>query len=111
MPRYIDAEALIEQLTAEDRWVANKTYFVERINCAPTIDAEPVRHGRWVQMHGDEWICSECAHHVWTENGLEPPTWKYCDECGCRMDLESGTERSEERRVGKECRSRWSPYH
>ena len=24
---------------------------------------------------------------------------------------ESGTLRSEERRVGKECRSRWSPYH
>src|SRR2546430_11842600 len=23
----------------------------------------------------------------------------------------SGFERSEERRVGKECRSRWSPYH
>ena len=23
----------------------------------------------------------------------------------------STTERSEERRVGKECRSRWSPYH
>ena len=29
-------------------------------------------------------------------------------------DLEAGSdfkERSEERRVGKECRSRWSPYH
>ena len=25
--------------------------------------------------------------------------------------LLSGAERSEERRVGKECRSRWSPYH
>ena len=24
---------------------------------------------------------------------------------------ESGVKRSEERRVGKECRSRWSPYH
>ena len=24
---------------------------------------------------------------------------------------ENTTERSEERRVGKECRSRWSPYH
>ena len=24
---------------------------------------------------------------------------------------ESGHPRSEERRVGKECRSRWSPYH
>ena len=23
----------------------------------------------------------------------------------------TGEERSEERRVGKECRSRWSPYH
>ena len=23
----------------------------------------------------------------------------------------TSTERSEERRVGKECRSRWSPYH
>ena len=24
---------------------------------------------------------------------------------------DNGTTRSEERRVGKECRSRWSPYH
>ena len=27
------------------------------------------------------------------------------------MDEVSADERSEERRVGKECRSRWSPYH
>ena len=36
-------------------------------------------------------------------------------ECGFDADaLESGAasvSRSEERRVGKECRSRWSPYH
>ena len=25
--------------------------------------------------------------------------------------LRGGVSRSEERRVGKECRSRWSPYH
>ena len=25
--------------------------------------------------------------------------------------IEQNTARSEERRVGKECRSRWSPYH
>ena len=29
---------------------------------------------------------------------------------GCHMD-HVVEERSEERRVGKECRSRWSPYH
>src|SRR2546430_135586 len=28
-----------------------------------------------------------------------------------RTFLKPGDERSEERRVGKECRSRWSPYH
>ena len=27
------------------------------------------------------------------------------------LDFVKGAERSEERRVGKECRSRWSPYH
>ena len=26
-------------------------------------------------------------------------------------ELRDGDKRSEERRVGKECRSRWSPYH
>ena len=26
-------------------------------------------------------------------------------------DFETGQLRSEERRVGKECRTRWSPYH
>ena len=28
-----------------------------------------------------------------------------------RVLQEAGKTRSEERRVGKECRSRWSPYH
>src|SRR5260370_25877376 len=27
------------------------------------------------------------------------------------LELNASDERSEERRVGKECRSRWSPYH
>src|SRR5256885_15796488 len=37
--------------------------------------------------------------------------------CGCHCDLSHWAlltlmrRRSEERRVGKECRSRWSPYH
>ena len=43
---------------------------------------------------------STLAKHV---NGLLEP-----DEGEVRV---LGTTRSEERRVGKECRSRWSPYH
>src|SRR3989454_1009351 len=30
---------------------------------------------------------------------------------GCQRRVPTRVERSEERRVGKECRSRWSPYH
>ena len=30
---------------------------------------------------------------------------------GVEKELSGGAARSEERRVGKECRSRWSPYH
>ena len=37
-----------------------------------------------------------------------------CFQClivGTLVTLWAGQDRSEERRVGKECRSRWSPYH
>ena len=33
------------------------------------------------------------------------------DEAGSLVAEYAGWRRSEERRVGKECRSRWSPYH
>src|SRR3712207_9412681 len=33
------------------------------------------------------------------------------DQPGVQMNLWRFVKRSEERRVGKECRSRWSPYH
>ena len=48
---------------------------------------------------------------VWDENGTE-----YLDLYGGHAVISIGHAhphyvRSEERRVGKECRSRWSPYH
>ena len=34
------------------------------------------------------------------------------EECSCCKEIYyKALQRSEERRVGKECRSRWSPYH
>ena len=49
-----------------------------------------------------------------SEEGVDPTAIK-ADITGVTIDLNKMDdltgERSEERRVGKECRSRWSPYH
>ena len=66
-------------------------------------------------IHG----CLEELESVWAQAGFDPET----DKLICLGDLmDRGpysfgvfdrfrSLRSEERRVGKECRSRWSPYH
>ena len=41
---------------------------------------------------------------------INPYTHEEIDRVPC-ADLNDIDTRSEERRVGKECRSRWSPYH
>ena len=46
-------------------------------------------------------------HKVRKEDPYDIPII-YWSEAGLRL---ASTARSEERRVGKECRSRWSPYH
>ena len=46
------------------------------------------------------------------ENGeSEMDPFEEASETDVSDDEHSNDERSEERRVGKECRSRWSPYH
>ena len=56
-----------------------------------------------------KYVCTVCGWEYdesagYPEGGITPGTpWSEVPE-----DFEC---RSEERRVGKECRSRWSPYH
>lgn len=57
---------------------------IEEFENASTIDAEPVRHGRWIIDKGDMW-CSECGYEDVTENG-EPEDYHYCPNCGAKMD-------------------------
>ena len=43
---------------------------------------------------------------------MDEDSYEPTDEAfSCDLEVILGTLRSEERRVGKECRSRWSPYH
>src|SRR5271167_3073180 len=49
-------------------------------------------------------ICQPVLNAAWSLSGRVPAA-----ECSPRTAANGP--RSEERRVGKECRSRWSPYH
>ena len=50
--------------------------------------------------------------NVWNDSGKHYYATKGDRNAGQRDEEKAiGEERSEERRVGKECRSRWSPYH
>src|SRR2546421_1384211 len=63
---------------------------------------------------GQQPMKSVDGRHVIVFNGEIynfPDLRKTCEARGYPFRTHSDTERSEERRVGKECRSRWSPYH
>ena len=49
------------------------------------IDAEPVRHGRWVEASGGRIICNRCGNYpLYDYHGrqkLSPVCWN----CGARM--------------------------
>ena len=56
------------------------------INAIPTVDAEPVRHGRWVEEVTDdgkgfprtEYTCPFCQYKTRADTN-------YCPECGARL--------------------------
>lgn len=78
----------------------NKAYaegwnsLIKIIKEAPAVDAEPVRHGRWVQStkEDEDWggffyryTCTVCGWHCGSNpNGL----YVFCPGCGCEMDAE-----------------------
>src|SRR3712207_9412053 len=84
------------------------------IRTCPTLEFEGCRHRGVVRGHvllplsrvasdGRKLLLREVDMAV---SLLERPLVVYY-----RKELLGGEDRSEERRVGKECRSRWSPYH
>lgn len=95
--RLIDADALdmFERLNSYygDAWRDAQ----KEIDEAPTVDAEPVRHGKWLPCDkkgyiltetalrdGRRWYgykCSEC-NNIYHGNAFT----KYCPNCGAKMD-------------------------
>lgn len=85
--RLIDADAL--KLDIMCVYGSNPQY-INWLNHAPTVDAVPVRHGKWIHevrytidsLHSyQQYRCSECGMTYFTNT-------KYCPNCGARMDAE-----------------------
>ena len=54
---------------------------------------------------------SEYSAALYARISVEDERKREADTIGNQIQLLRDFARSEERRVGKECRSRWSPYH
>ena len=88
--RLIDADAFLERMSHTDRFFG----VVFDINDAPTVDAVPVVHGRWLtweeQFPGRTprkksmlgVFCSACHNHA--DN-----MYNYCPNCGAKMDADT----------------------
>ena len=91
--RLIDADALRETMYHEafetdtdmqkwdsGCWIRYKM-FENALKNAPTIDAEHVRHGKWIKVGDNTYRCSRC-NEVSCCNG------NFCTDCGAKMEGE-----------------------
>src|SRR2546426_1068551 len=68
---------------------------------------------RHTRLQGD-WSSDVCSSDLQTLQHLliaRAADVRLAQAQALRLGSDAGVRRSEERRVGKECRSRWSPYH
>lgn len=60
---------------------------LEYIKQMPTIEAELVRHGRWIEESPNEYYCSYCGKYAPIEKNMRHcDCSKWCKECGTKMD-------------------------
>lgn len=109
MARLIDADALFAKINrfdfTEDLFGAGMARGIARamsaILQAPTIEAEPVRNGRWVDRYGGKYVnplyeCSECKKKALYKIEIDglgkeqivQALSDVCPNCGAKMDKE-----------------------
>ena len=62
-------------------------------------------------IHIEGMSCGMCEAHIADTIRHAFPHAAHVSASRSKKEATFVTERSEERRVGKECRSRWAPYH
>lgn len=80
-------KAINDVLMEDDQY---KVWLMLNIINLKTVDAEPVRHGRWIVEYevkdGRSMRCSECHMVFWVGSGRDG---NYCPNCGADMKGEN----------------------
>ena len=104
----ITGDAVVENITN-----FNFTFNWEEVDCAPCPSNEFVTTVP-IYAYVQQEMLTLCGTEVGSVHGISTvmPELIVSGEYNVQLVMNvDGTTRSEERRVGKECRSRWSPYH
>ena len=87
----IEKGALLEAMKKRKNYVGRLSDPVCLVEDAPTVDAVPVKHGRWIDNKDSiigeiiERNCSLCGQRT---TGLYDHFFPYCPNCGAKMDGE-----------------------
>lgn len=81
----------------QNEYVYDTNAVLDSIDEQPTIEAEPVRHGRWEKICTSYWRWKHDGAHVvnrfkYKHNDCGKVVGKaepYCPNCGAKMDLEN----------------------
>ena len=91
--RLIDADALAAEILdtyGSDAGSEDVTVIYGMVINAPTVDAVPVRHGRWKRISPARiYECSKCGQVVMT---CDIDVYKYCHGCGAKMEADDATD-------------------
>src|SRR5471030_3029242 len=108
LPDLIEIVPLDKPVRAEITVPGSKSITNRALILAALADGEVTLTGAlWSE---DTQIMVECLQKLGFEIRVENDPEEFCNRTITVKGL-GGKIRSEERRVGKECRSRWSPYH
>ena len=85
MSDLFDKQRFLNDLINSSESIGRKSLMVmlEVLKNQPTIEAEPVVHGRWIHDINNLYGCSECmGRETMSHKRLKP----YCPNCGAKMD-------------------------